>query len=290
MLDLVTFIFRGYEPYEVIVEIAVIWICVYLVFRFLRGTRGAGVIKGVLVILLLLTLGVRMLGQAGDTFMRLRFLYSQMIAALAILLVVVFQPELRQAMIRVGQARLFGRTNPRTIRVVDSISEAVEFLSKSQFGALVAIERNVGLGGLVEGGVVLDATISARLLQSIFWPNNPLHDLGVVVRGDRVAAANVQFPLAEEGLVPSELGSRHRAGVGITLESDCLVVIVSEETGRISLAENGRLRVNVPRADFRGELLKALYTQPPPATEPVEPRPHASDPAEEAFAAAEHES
>lgn len=261
MLDRLTSMFRGYEPHEVIIELSVIWLAVYFVFQFLRGTRGAGVIKGVLLMLVLLTVGVRTL---GESFGRLRFLYDTMIAALAFLLVVVFQPELRQAMVRLGQARFFGRAGPRTIRIADSVAEAVGFLSKSQFGALIAIERNIGLGGLVEGGVVLDAELSARLLQSIFWPNNPLHDLGVVIRGDRIAAANVQFPLAEQGLVPSELGSRHRAGVGITYESDCLVVIVSEETGRISFAENGRLRMNIKRDDVRAELLKALDAPPPP--------------------------
>jgi diadenylate cyclase len=269
MLDMFTSMFRGYQPHEVIIEMAVIWVCVFFIFQFLRGTRGAGVIKGFLLMLVLLTVGVRML---GESFGRLRFLYDTMIAALAFLLVVVFQPELRQAMVRLGQARLFGRTNPRTIRIADAVAEAVGFLSKSQFGALIAIERNIGLGGLVEGGVMLDAALSARLLQSIFWPNNPLHDLGVVIRGDRVAAANVQFPLAEQGLVPSELGSRHRAGVGITFESDCLVVIVSEESGRISLAENGKLHIDIPRGDIREELLKALNA-PPPTRDPDEASP-----------------
>ncbi len=269
MIDQLLSLFRGSRWYEIIVEVSVIWVCIYLVFRFLRGTRGAGVIKGVLVLLLLLTLGVRMLAQGGDSFMRLRFLYNQVIAALAIMLVVVFQPELRQAMIRVGQARWFGRNTSGTIRLADAVADAVTFLSKSQFGALIAIERNVGLAGLVEEGVHLDAAISARLLQSIFWPNNPLHDLGVVIRGDRILAANVQFPLAEEGLVPPHLGSRHRAGVGVSLESDCLVVIVSEETGRISLAEQGRLRLDIPRQQFRDELIKSLRTTvPAPASTP----------------------
>jgi diadenylate cyclase len=151
------------------------------------------------------------------------------------------------------------------------VSVAVSFLSKSQFGALIAIERNSRLGGLIDAGVALDALVDARLLESIFWPNSPLHDLGVVIRGDRILAASVQFPLAEEGLVSVEYGSRHRAAVGLSMESDCIVVIVSEETGGISIAEHGRLTSNIPRDDFRdvlGARLRAPVVEEP-APEPI---------------------
>jgi diadenylate cyclase len=143
---------------------------------------------------------------------------------------------------RLGQARLLraGRRDDHEARI-DALTEAVTFLSRSRFGAIIAIERNIRLGSLIEGGQPLDAKLNPSLLESIFWPNSPLHDLGVVIRGERVLAAGVQFPLAEEGTLPTKYGSRHRAAVGLSAESDCLVVVVSEETGTISLADGGHL-------------------------------------------------
>ncbi len=249
-------IFRSDELHEILIEIAVIWLCVFLVVRFLKGTRGAGIVKGFAVLLVLVTITIKVLGQD-----RLNFIYDRFLGLLAILLIVVFQPELRQFMVRLGHARLFRGSSGRVNRVVEAVTEAAEFLSKSQVGALIAIERSVGLGGLIEGGERLDAEISGRLLGSIFWPNSPLHDLGVVIRSDRILAANVQFPLAEEGLVAREHGSRHRAAVGITLESDCLVVVVSEETGGIALVEQGVMETEIPIHQLRERLLNRLERQ-----------------------------
>jgi diadenylate cyclase len=247
---------RSYELHEVVLELALIWLGVYLVFRFLRGTRGAGIIKGLAVMLVVFTVLIRVGGQGG-AFGRVNFLYDRFLGLLAIFLLVVFQPELRQAMIRLGQARLF-RVDHERSAVVKAVSEAVEFLSKSQFGAIIAIERDVKLGGLIEGGQQLDAALSARLLQSIFWPNSPLHDLGVVVRGERIVAAGVQFPLAEAEDMPAHFGSRHRAALGLTTETDSIVVIVSEENGAISIAERGRIDYNIPREQFAKALAKRL--------------------------------
>ncbi len=254
-------VFFGSYGIDMLVEIAVIWACVYLVFRFLKGTRGAGIVKGFAVLVVVVTLLIKVFGVYTDTLGRLNFIYDRFLGFAAILLVVVFQPELRQFMIRLGHARFFRQSSTQVNRVVDAVSEAVELLSKSQFGALIAIERSIGLSGLFEGGERMDAEVSGRLLGSIFWPNSPLHDLGVVIRGNRILAANVQFPLAEEGSVPQHHGSRHRAAVGVTLESDCIAVVVSEETGSIALVEQGVVEGNVPLARFR-ELLQARLEGP----------------------------
>lgn len=257
---------RSYSLYEVILELAVIWFCVYVIFRFLRGTRGAGIIKGVAILLVLITLLTRVLGHNTDTFARLNFIYDRFLNLLAIVLIVVFQPELRQALIRLSSPSPF-RTQRSQHKVVAAIADAVTFLSKSQFGALIAIERNVRLGGLMESGQALDAQLSARLLESIFWPNSPLHDLGVVIRDDRIAAAGVQFPLADAGTLPANVGSRHRAAVGVTNESDCLCVVVSEETGKISIAEYGRIEFDIPRESIAEVLASRLQSKPPSMTE-----------------------
>jgi diadenylate cyclase len=226
---------------ELVIELALIWVVVYVTVRFLQGTRGAGIVKGFAVLLAAFVL-LQLLGLGTERFARLNFIIDYFVGLVAILLIVIFQPELRQATMRLGQARLLraGRRDEHEARI-DAIAEAVSFLSRSRFGAIIAIERNIRLGSLIEGGQPLDAKLNPSLLESIFWPNSPLHDLGVVIRGERVLAAGVQFPLAEEGTLPTRYGSRHRAAVGLSAESDCLVVVVSEENGTISLADGGNL-------------------------------------------------
>ena len=267
--DNVLQLFRGYPTWEVFIELAIIWACVYLVFRFLQGTRGAGVIKGFAVVIIVLVLVFRLLGESSDAFGRIKYISNQVLGLLAILLIVVFQPELRQAMIRVGATRFLGRRNPRVARLADAVTEAVEFLSKNSFGALIVIERSGRLGGLTENGVQMDALVTPRLLETIFWPNSPLHDLAVVIRGDRVVAASVQLPLAETGAVPAQLGSRHRAAAGVTTESDCLVIIVSEETGNCRLCEYGVLSAPVEKTEFKARLMERLQVEPDPVDPPA---------------------
>jgi len=247
--------FRGYAWYEIAIEMAIIWVCVYAIYRSLRGTRGAGIIKGAALLMLALIMLLGVLGDAEDAFGRIRFLSTEILGLLAIVLAVVFQPELRQAMIRVGQTRLFNRQTDHARAVAAAISESVEYLAKNRFGALLVLERRTGLGGLVEGGVELDALVSARLIETIFYPNSALHDLAVVVRGDRLVAAGVQLPLPEGGVpISPQMGSRHRAAVGLTLESDALVVVVSEETGAVRLAERGALSEPIPSGALQAKL------------------------------------
>ncbi len=278
MLTNFTQFLRSYNLHEVLLEMAVIWVCVFMVFRTLQGTRGFGVVKGVTVLLVALTGTIWLLGGLGDGFGRIIHIYrGWFMPLLAVMLIVVFQPELRQAMIRLGQTRLFRTSRSEMSRVVSAVSDAVQFLSKSQFGALIAIPRRVRLGGLVEGGQALDAQVSARLLQAIFWPNSPLHDLGVVIRGDRIVAASVQFPLIEDGSLGVDFGSRHRAAAGISADSDCIVVIVSEETGAVSIAEAGKIDYDIPREHFEKLLAQRLEVEEPshtkkqPASEPAKP-------------------
>ena len=143
---------------------------------------------------------------------------------------------------------------------MDAISRCVEYCAKNSIGALIAIERDVGLGGLVESGTILNANLTFELLNTIFWPGSMLHDMGVVVRNGKLAAAAVQFPLAESesGELAPELGSRHRAALGLSQETDALIVVVSEETGTISVAENGRLVRNLTVEGLESLLMEGL--------------------------------
>jgi diadenylate cyclase len=248
---------QTYPWWVVLLELSLIWALVYIIMRFLHGTRGARVIKGVALILIIGTLLIRVLG-SGTSFERLNFLYSNFLGYASVALVIVFQPELRRALVRLGEARFFRSSNLRRARVIEELLSAVSYLSKNKIGALIAIERQVGLEGVVEAGTRLNADISAELLNTIFWPGSALHDMGLVIHGDRVVAAGVQFPLAEGEQFSSELGSRHRAAIGLSQETDALIIVVSEETGTVSLAERGQLVRNLSDSGLRTLLVRGL--------------------------------
>jgi diadenylate cyclase len=245
--------------WEVIAEFAVIWLVVFVVYRFLRGTRGARVIKGVALILVVGVFSIQVFGREG-TFERLNLLYAKALPIVSLTLIIVFQPELRRALVRLGEARLFRQSGLRRAQVIEEIVAAIAYLSKNKIGALIAIERRVGLRGIVELGTRLDAEVTKQLLDAIFWPGGALHDMGVVIRGDRIAAAGVQFPLADSENLPQELGSRHRAAIGLSQEADALVLIVSEETGTISVAERGELKRGLTPDELRPILSKGFGT------------------------------
>jgi diadenylate cyclase len=267
---------QTYSPVEVALELLVIWIVVYTAARFVRGTRAAGALKGLIVLVVLVTLVSRVLG-GGSSFQRLALLYDKFVALVAVALVVIFQPELRRALVRLGETPFF-RSTPKDIAyIVTEITSAMGYLSKAKFGAIVALERQIGLAGLVEGGTPLRAELTSRLLQTIFFPGSALHDLAVIIKGRSVAAAGVQLPLAEPGEMPDpSLGSRHRAAIGLTKECDAIVVVVSEETGSIRLAERGHLSDPLSLDQLRDQLEARLTrssrtsSSEPASTHPAE--------------------
>ncbi len=253
----------SYPVAAMVVEFVLIWIVVFGVVRFVQGTRAAGALKGLLILMLLAAIGSRVLGGA-DAFQRLGVLYEKFLAFVAIALIVIFQPELRRALVRLGETPFFRSTPREIVQIVDEIAEAAAYLSKAKFGALIVMQRQTGLTGLIEGGTVMNAHLSARLLQTIFFPGGALHDLAVVVRGRTITAAGVQLPLAEPADMPDpSLGSRHRAAVGLSKECDALVLVVSEETGAIRIAERGRLSDPMSPAELRRDLERRLTRSAP---------------------------
>jgi diadenylate cyclase len=246
-----------YGWWRIAIELFLIGAVVIWVTRFLRGTRGARMLKGIAVILIALYLIVSLLGRTLQ-LVRIEWLYNQLVVLVSFIMVVVFQPELRRALMRLGETRLFRGLSQHEDEEVEAIVETAIFCSKRKIGALIAIERDVGLGGITESGTRINADLSAPLLNTIFFPNTELHDLGVVVSQGRVAYAGVQFPLAESGELERELGSRHRAAVGLSQESDAVVVVVSEETGDISIAERGHLNRKLSPEALREMLTKLL--------------------------------
>lgn len=253
----------SYALFEVAIELVAIWIAVYAVLRFIQGTRAARALKGLIVILVFGTVLVRVLGD--DSFLRLGYLYDRLLAVIAVTLVVIFQPELRRGLIRLGETRLFRNTAEGSTATARAITPACVYFSKSRFGAIIVIERTTGLKTLVDGGTVLDAELSAALLQTIFYPGTALHDLAVVIKGSTVHAAGVQLPMADPSdMTEARFGSRHRAAVGLTKESDALVVVVSEETGEIRLAERGQLSAPIALDRLEAELAERLGRAPEP--------------------------
>lgn len=280
----------GYQWWQVLVELAVIWIVVWVVVRLVQGTRAAGALKSAFLLIVVAALLVRILGQ-HESFARLTFVFNAIFAVAAVGLIVIFQPELRRGLIRLGESPIFGRKIEVATETVDAVSEAAAYLSKARFGGLIVVERSTPLKGLAEGGTLIDAHVSSRLLQTIFFPGSALHDLAVLIKDDRIKAAGVQLPLANAEDTPdATLGSRHRAALGISNESDALVVVVSEETGTITLAERGELTRGLNEAELRGLLLlklneglvTAVQEEPENVVEAEkEPHPDADDPSTE---------
>ncbi|HZL38545.1 MAG TPA: diadenylate cyclase CdaA [Tepidisphaeraceae bacterium] len=247
---------HSYPWWQVAIELLLIGLVVYWVVRFLRGTRGARMLKGVTFVLIALYVIVRLLSAAFQ-LTRIEYLYGQFLYIASFAVVVVFQPELRRALMRLGETRWFRRYR-EIDEEIEALVESATFLARRKIGAVIAIERDVGLGGIAESGTRLDAALTADLLNTIFWPNSPLHDLGVVISGGRVSYAGVQFPMAESGELERELGARHRAAVGMSQETDAVVLVVSEETGDMSIAERGQLIRKLTTDGLRGRLTELL--------------------------------
>jgi len=246
-----------YNPLVVAVQLLLIGVVVWLVMRFLRGTRGARLLKGAALLLGIVYISIRLMPK-NDDWKRIEFLYGHFLVFAFVAVVVAFQPELRRVLIQIGQAKLFRGAGGRVEQTVDALLDAAAFLSRNKIGAVVAVERSVGLGGIIETGAPINGVLTASLLNTIFYPGSALHDMGVVIRDGRIAAAGCQFPLAESEDVDPSLGSRHRAALGLAQDSDAVVLVVSEETGRVSLACEGQLYLGLPPDGLREMLLGLL--------------------------------
>ncbi|MHC4562668.1 MAG: diadenylate cyclase CdaA [Planctomycetota bacterium] len=260
-----TYLYRVGTTYNLVVvaaELLLIGLVVWWATRFLRGTRGARLVKGFVLLLVTVYVVIRLLprGLPGGTvsWERVEFLYGKFLLFAFVAMVVAFQPELRRALIRLGQTQVFRSARGRVETLSEILIESLTNLSRNKVGAIIAVERTVGLGALAETGTVIDAELTPELLNTIFHPGSVLHDMAVIVSGDRVAAAGCQLPLAESSEVDPSLGSRHRAALGLAEESDAVVLVVSEETGRISLACDGQLYLGLELATLREMLLSFL--------------------------------
>ena len=241
MLSSIQSIISNFRPEDAL-DIAIVSYIVYKMIGFIRETRAMQLIRGLVIIVVAFFI--------SDIFnlYLLNWLLKSLFTMGLFAVVVLFQPELRRALEQVGRKNLMNTNSFRNIdknkaiETVDALVNAIDDFSATRTGALIAIERDTMLNDIIETGVVVDAEISIRLLGNLFYEGSPLHDGGVIIRGARIHAASCVFPLTEKKNIGRNLGTRHRAGVGLSEICDALIIIVSEETGVVSIAEDGKIR------------------------------------------------
>lgn len=228
-----------------LLDVGLVAVIFYALLRLFRGTQAVQLMRGILVI----ALGIAVINQTVE-LTAFNWLLRNSGTVILVAIPVIFQPEIRRALERVGRTTLFTRrgNGATTQLLINEVVKAVEELSRRKHGALIVFESATGLAEYVDSGITLDAEVSSELLTTIFWPNTALHDGAVIVRGDRIAAASCVLPLTQQELADTQMGTRHRAAIGISEQLDALTIVVSEETGTISAARRGRiLRVDPNR-------------------------------------------
>ena len=250
---------EAFKNFRAWLEIGVLAVGFYFILNFIRGTRGAGILKGIVFLFIVIFLGLLYVADYFE-LERLRDMLRWVLSGSALALVILFAPELRRALSHLAQSRLLSPLlrDHSTTHVVDELVNAAVKFSKNRIGALVAIERDVGLGEYVENGCRIDAALTSELLETIFYPGSALHDGAVIIQQDRAAAAGCLLPLTDDTSLSKSMGTRHRAALGIAEETDAVALIVSEETGRISIAVNGKLTTDLTRESLH-KALTDLY-------------------------------
>ncbi len=231
-------------------EIFLIFMVVYIVLRIIQGTRGAGILRGLAFIIVMISVGVLFFVRNLQLY-TINWLITEFVPVFIIPIIILFQPEFRRALLRLGQNPVFSVFLKPEYQVTNEIVQAVEYLSKNKIGALIAIEREVGLDNFAETGTKLNADVSSELISTIFWPGSPLHDGAVIIQEQKIVAAGCLLPLTESTRLSKSLGTRHRAGIGLTEETDAIVIIVSEETSTISTGYKGTLNRGVDAAGLK---------------------------------------
>ncbi|MGH9515493.1 MAG: diadenylate cyclase CdaA [Terriglobales bacterium] len=248
-----------------VIDILLVAIVIYEFLALIRGTRAALILIGLSIVAL--AFYVSRMGE----LVALNWLISRALPYAVFALIVIFVPEIRQALARLGRRMTLARSAAAEADAYDDIALAANLFSQNQTGALIVIQREIGLRTYIESGVPLDAQLSYDLLATLFRPSAPLHDGAVIIQGDRVAAAACFLPLSMNPVLSTQLGTRHRAAIGITEETDAISIIVSEETGSISLAVAGTIERDLTVEELRDRMSKLLrrYVPPTPLPTPI---------------------
>ncbi|HJA22734.1 MAG TPA: diadenylate cyclase CdaA [Candidatus Limosilactobacillus intestinavium] len=239
-----------------LIDILVIWFLIYELIMLIRGTRAIQLFKGILVILLI-KLVSWYIGLSTVSW-----LMDQVINWGVIAIVVIFQPEIRRGLEHLGRGTLFARNrtaNEQEEEMIKQLDQAIQYMSKRRIGALISIQMDTGLEEYIETGIPMDADITGALLINTFIPNTPLHDGAVIIKNNRIAVAAAYLPLSDSKLIPKELGTRHRAAVGISEVTDALTIVISEETGEVSITKDNELLRNMSQKDYLKFMRAHLY-------------------------------
>jgi diadenylate cyclase len=244
-----------------VLDIAIVSYLIYKLLQLIRGSRAFQMVVGTLVLVVFF-----FVSQWAE-LSTVNWLLQKSLAYIGFAVIVLYQQELRKALAQIGQAPLFRFLNPSSSPgTLDEIAFAVRSLAQRRTGAIVVLERDIGLRGYVEGGILLDAVVNYDLLLSIFNPKSPLHDGAVIIQGDRIAAAACFLPISINPQLSKELGTRHRAAIGITEDTDAVAIVVSEETGKVSLVEDGAIVSGLEVESFRSRLKEAMGQAEAPAS------------------------
>jgi len=235
------------------VEILILWIGIYQLYRAFRATQGARILVGLTVVLIVLTL----LSQVFELQV-IGYILKYLAAFLALAFLIIFQPELRNALAKLGSSRLFSFSEGHHEELLQTLADSANALSKKRYGALFAIQRGIDLDDHAETGVILDSAVNQELLQTIFQPKTALHDGGVIISSNKLKAAGCVFPVSQKEISDRSLGLRHRAAIGMTESTDAIAIVVSEETGNISLAIDGEIQHGLKGSQLLELLTAAL--------------------------------
>ncbi len=235
------------EVLKAILDVLLVWFVVYKLITIIKGTKAVQLLKGIFVILIVRIL-TELLGL--DT---LKWMVEQVLTFGFLAVIIIFQPELRRALEQLGRGRLFARTQMQEEerdRLIGAFTKSVSYMAKRRIGALITVEKETGLSEYMETGIQMNSDISSELLINIFIPNTPLHDGAVIVQKNKIAAAACYLPLSESPFISKELGTRHRAALGISEVTDAFTIIVSEETGAVSVTIDGEINRNITMEEF----------------------------------------
>lgn len=240
-----------------IIDVVIVWWLLYRLMMLIRGTKAVTLLRGVGIVIVVKVVS----WYIGLT--TISWLTDQIINWGVIALVVVFQPEIRRGLEHLGRSALFKQRQAYQdeTKLINELDDAIQYMSKRHIGALISIEMETGLEEYIETGIKIDAEVTSQLLINTFIPNTPLHDGAVIIKDARLAAAAAYLPLSDNPTIPKELGTRHRASVGISEVTDALTIVVSEETGAVSITRNAELMQSLSREDYRKYLTRQLVPE-----------------------------
>ncbi|RUL53525.1 MULTISPECIES: diadenylate cyclase CdaA [Lysinibacillus] len=252
--------FTDFTPVNVVfsfLDVLLVWYVIYKLLTLIKGTKAVQLLKGLFVIIFArfatVVFGLDTLG----------WLLQEVIDWGFLAIIIIFTPEIRRALEQLGRGKIFQRSTSQLedeqTRLIEAMKKAVSYMAKRRIGALISIEKETGLNEYIETGIKMNAEITNELLINIFIPNTPLHDGAVIIQKDKISAAACYLPLSESSFISKELGTRHRAAVGLSEVTDAITIVVSEETGAVSLTKNGNLYRNLTIEEFESQLRKMWY-------------------------------